>query len=1275
MSAHDLTGGLASPSPDSQKAACGSCAICKTHLNSSTEPKLLPCLHTVCHACLVKTRRDESTHECPLCGQSFRFFEVTDCIVFEDASNSKEDPKCSACEETEVSGWCVQCEEALCSDCVSAHHRVKVTRDHEVKHTIPPIVGMPRKRCPSHSQESLRFFCIVCEELTCKDCQLITHRGHSFVQQEEAQESQRQRLQSLLESIRKQKEAVSTSLQLLEARCNDIQTMKSQASKALAQLVHSIYQSLLLNARQTFKEVEALCAEEVKGLLQKKTLLNKMEDYQDYMAAFIDKILSTEGHCLLIHKKRIETQLRNLLSQKTCPPETMFELQLQIQKDHYNNIMKFGFMRVRRITVPFTSSINSNFEKSGEGLNLPSGRANSALLATNVHPLLSSSSSEQSTEGVSTQSKHPHSPSSNCVPDVPPPPKTHINHPPPGNPTVPEIQSTKPRKTWTFNYFPDPPLVSNQTPLQTQQVLTNTQATIFPKPVLTNHPTSRISHPIPANNQTPVFRSPIPANSTYTQTPKLAQTIPADNQTQAHPIPLDDRTAVFTQPVLANNQPAILAHTKPVDDRTAVPAQPILANNQPPLLTQPTPVDDRTTVLTQPIQAHPIPPYNQTAVLTQAILATSQPPIINLPTSVHDKMIVFTRPIQAHSQPPILSLPIPSINQTAELTHPIPVITSNNQTTLLASPVSSMPTDTRTLILAHPIQANILEIMHTFPAQPNIALTDPSNTLSNATVYKDHYTGLPRTENSQLHGRGALYPTSPSIADRFLSSTNPTSSPYNCNNLRTNLPVKALADSACDQVACVSSTDFTDTENQGNNLPTSTVSETEEPSPAPGRDCVNPAVPSSILKGLLAGTTVKRSPGSSQCLLRSPPEGGQSKTGHLSENNSFETGHWSIGMPTSFHQLVMNTGVPVCSDNVNDKALLDSVSCNGSESITLLVCETTTTHDRTLQSDFKKEEPKEEDEESAVTLEHQQQFKRFLRVNLLRLPVSLPPCGQTLPEFHLTTDSFADHTFVEKTHGIKQVWRWNNDPEPSKASSLSSQGSVSPLSSEVQFCSICQSAGATLLCSECGRAFHSDCHIPPIFVKHCEDWVCLLCLNVNDEIIMYGSEQKLSLSLQDQRKCEKLLLSLVCDENKYLLYNIKRSKMAEFDIILGRLLGKQKPPYRTPAELVSDVWTLLDILSTNSEKRDVVVKLQTSFQQQLNESFGKSLHASLLRCSSSTSNASDVVSQREKHKNTLKRMRDFFTTNCGTVLKKPCFDRGMESEDCWNPEANEHLID
>lgn len=51
---------------------------------------------------------------------------------------------------------------------------------------------------------------------------------------------------------------------------------------------------------------------------------------------------------------------------------------------------------------------------------------------------------------------------------------------------------------------------------------------------------------------------------------------------------------------------------------------------------------------------------------------------------------------------------------------------------------------------------------------------------------------------------------------------------------------------------------------------------------------------------------------------------------------------------------------------------------------------------------------------------------------------------------------------------------------------------------------------------------------------------------------------------------------------------MQRSKTSELDLILGRLLGKQKPPYRTAAELVSDVWALFDILSTNSEVNCVI---------------------------------------------------------------------------------------
>ncbi|XP_051576245.1 transcription intermediary factor 1-beta isoform X2 [Myxocyprinus asiaticus] len=1173
----DQAGRPASPHPDLPKSVCGACAVCKTRLNSSSDPKLLPCLHTVCQACITKTYTDECTHECPMCEQSFRLFEVTECVIFEDSSHNNEPLKCSGCEENEVSGWCVQCEEALCLDCVSAHHRVKVTRDHEVIPRTPPTGWMQRRRCPSHKQESLKFFCLVCNELTCRDCQLITHRGHSFMQEEEAVRYQRQQLQSLLASIKQRKETVNTSLQRLETRLRDIEVVKIEARKRITQVVHSIYQTLILRAKEILNEIEALYAEEVKSLMLRKISLNRIEGSQDYITAFIDKILSTEGHCLLVHKKRIETQVKKLLSQKTCPPETMIELHLQFQKELLESIKKWGLMRVKKVPVPFTcSTIGSNPSVSEKDSNPPSERINSNSPVTAIDASASSSSLQESTTAQSI------SPSS----------KTHSKpHLLPKMLIARQInntsQSANPGKTWTVHYYPAMQ-VSIQTPMQTHAVPT----------IPTNTQTSILANPISTNKQTPVLLHPILANN---------------------------QISGLTQPIPANNQTAL---------------------------------------------NHPNPVKNQTSLLTQAMLA--------IPTATQSP--VLTCQIPVNNQTPILTHSVPVNKQTPVLTHLIP---ANNQTLKLNHPVSNIPNDTQKLVLNHPMITNILGHVRTFATQPNSPLTIAStrnnshtSDLSKLNLSSPACNTIPSTtSNSSI----PLYSTQSAPIggnDTFQSqkilhhSTDP----------KANLTVKALADSACDQEPGVSSTNFTDMDHPEINLPTSTVPENdpEEPLPAIEKDTVNSVVPSNTHQAPLTTTNSTDECSlvrSSHSLLRSPPKGGQAQTKHSSTGNYSKPKRWSDGMPTSFRQLLEGTHRPFSLiDNLNAKSV-NSTPCSTSEGIGREV----TTQDKTVQSDFYQMMSRKEDVESAVMLEHTKQFKRFLRVTLVRLPISLPPCGQPLPQFRLTTDSFADHILVQETQGgqIKQLWRWQEDLIQPRASPLPiSQNIDSPLVSEVQFCAVCQSAGAAHLCAKCGRAFHSDCHIPPIFIIPCEEWMCLLCQDINDENIVYGSKQMMSsLSPQDQRKCEKLLLSLLCDENRCLLYSATkhRSKTAEFDIVLGRFLGKRKPPYRTAAELVSDVWTLFDILITKPERRDLVVRLQTSFQQQLNESFGKSLHASLLRYSSDSNdkesrNTSDTQTEKEKHKKTLKRMRQFFSTNCGTATKKHCTER----EGCGNPTANDH---
>ncbi|KAK2902957.1 hypothetical protein Q8A67_007670 [Cirrhinus molitorella] len=1394
------TGRPASPHPDLQSTVYGCCAVCKVHLNSSADPKLLPCLHIVCNTCLAKICTNGATRDCPLCAQSFCLSEVTECAIFKDTSNTNTAPKCAGCEEGEVSGWCVQCEETLCSDCTSAHRRVKVTRDHEVTPKKPPTGWIQRRRCPLHTQESLRFFCLVCEELTCKDCQLIAHRGHRFVQQDEAVRTQRQQLHCLLDSIRHQKEMVRDSTLLLEARLQDIENIKVAAKKMLRQIVHSIYQTLVLKATQMLKEIEAQYAEEVGCLLERKTSLNRLEGCQDYIAAFIDKVLCTEGHYLLVHTKKIETQVKKLQSQKTCTPETKIELHIQLQNEICQHIMKCGFLKIKKVLVPFSTQRT----RSTQLESVKSSNPDSPLTATDVHPAPASSSVDAQVQGdcvfsgfalrpsassqtvqmnqalysvphpsqpshpsysnqattrsacnsvpssqpnqykrsssdsqssfssspcvqgqchevIPEQSKHAYSPSSNSVPCFPQfAPKTHLtsssvysqprllltNCPTSQINNISEF--AKCRNAYRPIMSVSVPMPGNgqkqpfPTPVTTHPILANKQTFVPTNPVpannqthqlthqiLVNNRTPRTTYPKPANNQTVPPIHPIPASKTQTLAPirqmsvsSQKQAISVNKQTPVttHPIPANNQTLVLTHPLPTNNQTPLLTPQMPVNKQTPIPTHAIPANSQTPLLTHPIIASHLTPVLTYPIPANiqppeliqPIPANNQTPVQTQTMPFNNQTlvPTHLMPTNNQTPLLTHQMPVSSQkqatsvsNQTPNLIKPIPASNQIPVFIQTIPV---NNQT--------SIPTYNQTLILTHPIQTNFLGPGHSLSVQPNIPLTVLStvNTLplNDTTAISNVSSG---GMNHCPQGPCAPNPTSipiPSTSSGSLLPINPMPSAPNSGNVTfqsnkgtynsANLPVKDLADSACDQDAGVSSTNFTEMDHLESNLPTSPASDTapKEPSPDPAHS----SDPCNNHQDFLSTTTKK-------CLR-------QAQDGQSSTKNYSRPKHWSIGMPTTFRQLVEETSTPVRSkDN-----LTTTTPCSTSEELAV----ERTTHDKTFQSAFDYREAKKEDKESAVTLEHFRrqikQFKRFLRVSLVRLPISLPPSGEPLPEFHLTAETSTDHILVHESQGgqVNQVWRWYDDPAQSRSSSHSvSQDSDSSSESEVEFCAVCLSAGAALLCAKCGCAFHSDCHIPPILTKPGKDWVCLLCQDVN-ETLVYGSEEMgtPSLSLQDQRKCEKLVLALLCDENKSLLYSATKihSKTAEFDIILGRLLGKRKPPYRTAAELVSDVWTLFDILMMNSERKNTVVKLQKSFQKQVNESFGKSLHASLLKhsCGKDPSKTSETETEREKHRNTLKRMREFFTANCGTAAKKSCTDKGKERDGCENTPAAEH---
>ena len=179
-----------------------SCAICLDRLK---EPKLLPCFHTYCKACLEglpmllrKSKNGQIT--CPQCRVNHplptggvgefpadRVLEnALDAYALKESQAKDTTVPCSMCTEDDPSvAHCSTCGKFLCDFCAKAHKRLVNFRDHKVvtldQLSSDVVKSLERPRyCTHHPEETLKLYCTTCQTLICRDCSIIAHRDHSF---------------------------------------------------------------------------------------------------------------------------------------------------------------------------------------------------------------------------------------------------------------------------------------------------------------------------------------------------------------------------------------------------------------------------------------------------------------------------------------------------------------------------------------------------------------------------------------------------------------------------------------------------------------------------------------------------------------------------------------------------------------------------------------------------------------------------------------------------------------------------------------------------------------------------------------------------------------------------------------------------------------------------------------------------------------------------------------------------------------------------------------
>uniref|UniRef100_A0A674E640 E3 ubiquitin-protein ligase TRIM33-like n=1 Tax=Salmo trutta TaxID=8032 RepID=A0A674E640_SALTR len=288
----------------------GNCVLCGLTLNHERYPQLLPCLHSICQACLPP-----------------------------------------------------------------------------VNPGLQKGVSAPTVFCPTHKHEPIKLFCLTCDQLTCRDCQLMDHRNHSFQFLHEAMASQKDQLQSLVQRVRQQRVAVKQSLLDMDGRLLDITQLKSKLRESLKRMLFATVQLLKSRATSLYNNIETMCNAEVAGIETRRSALSKLGQRQDYVADFAEKALKVEDFfALLSCKGQIGSQLQHLLTQSTEPPGTMLKLQLVITDDFKKQIASFG--KLLGDIVPFAQSHvsqDNNPLENQERPNAPSGQTSSSAPNMPIH--------------------------------------------------------------------------------------------------------------------------------------------------------------------------------------------------------------------------------------------------------------------------------------------------------------------------------------------------------------------------------------------------------------------------------------------------------------------------------------------------------------------------------------------------------------------------------------------------------------------------------------------------------------------------------------------------------------------------------------------------------------------------------------------------------------------------------------------------------------------------------------------------------------------------
>uniref|UniRef100_I3KIV2 RING-type E3 ubiquitin transferase n=1 Tax=Oreochromis niloticus TaxID=8128 RepID=I3KIV2_ORENI len=323
------------------------CPVCKLSFHNR-EPKLLPCLHSFCKRCLPAPFMSAEPRlvgiRCPVCRQECWEMDVLDNFFVKDSAEvpsstvEKTTQVCMSCDDnTEATGYCVECVEFLCVTCIEAHQRVKFTRDHTIRQKeemSPDAVSLSTQRpvfCDIHKQEPLKLFCETCDRLTCRDCQLLKHKDHNYQFLEDAYRNHRQCLETMTQQLQEKRKAIEEVSSCINGGLQQVEENRKAVTNEIKKSICNLIMEINRKGKILVNQLEALTKDHELGLKKQQEEVNSLGRHLDHVISFTKWATASHSGTALLYCKRLILYQIHYLMRAHCSPSTVPQSSVRFQ--------------------------------------------------------------------------------------------------------------------------------------------------------------------------------------------------------------------------------------------------------------------------------------------------------------------------------------------------------------------------------------------------------------------------------------------------------------------------------------------------------------------------------------------------------------------------------------------------------------------------------------------------------------------------------------------------------------------------------------------------------------------------------------------------------------------------------------------------------------------------------------------------------------------------------------------------------------------------------